>query len=269
MSENPDPSDVLNVARYADIQFRLRKLKSQLPSPTVESLAREVLTRIAAEAAADVLRAPGHGRIVELCEALIDKDDQAGARFIRNIRRQGTPIESIYLDYLAGAAHLLGIWWEENRATFAEVTVGTSRMYAIMRALQNDLPAVSLKPGKSAVFASVPGEDHVLGVRMAADLFRQDGWDIELMVGKSHDDLVAEVAASPTVVIGLAASSERVLEALSKLILALRIQNPKLWVFVSGNIVGDHEETVALLDIDGMAADYHGAKRLLEAHVAT
>lgn len=268
MPDNPDASEGLDVAHYVDVQLRLRQLKSQFPSTTVESLAREVLQRIARDAAAEVARAPGHAKIIELCEALIDTDDQAGARFIREVRARGTPVESIYLNYLAGAAHMLGTWWEENRATFAEVTVGTSRMYAIMRAMQRDLPPVSLKPGKVAVFATVPGEEHVLGVRMAADLFRKEGWDIALKIGKSHDELVAEMADSQVLVIGLSASSDRVLEALSRLILALRIQNPMISIFVSGKVVADHEDTVALMDVDGMAPDYHSAKRLLDAHVS-
>lgn len=268
MPEEPETSEGLDVAQYADLQFRLRRLKSQLPPPSVENLAREVLRRIARDVAADVLRAPGQAKITELCMALIDIDDQAGARFIRDIRRQGVSFETIYLKYLAGAAHMLGSWWEESRATFAEVTVGTSRMYAIMRSLQRDLSPVSLKPGKTAVFATVPGEEHVLGVRMAADLFRKDGWEIDLKIGKSHEELVAEMSDSSVLVIGLSASSEVVLEALSKLILALRIQNPKLSIFVSGNIVAEHVETVGLMDVDGMAADYDAAKRLLENLVA-
>jgi methanogenic corrinoid protein MtbC1 len=267
MPEAPETAG-LDVELYADMQTRLRLLKSQFPTSSAENLAREVLRRIAQSAAEDVARAPGHGKIIELCYALIDDDDQAGARFIRDIRRRGTSVESIYLDYLAAAATMLGTWWEEDRASFAEVTVGTSRMYAIMRTLQRDLPTVSLKPGKSAIFATVPGEDHVLGVRMAADLFRKDGWDIDLKIGKTHDELVVEIGSASAVVIGLSASSKRVLESLSRLILALRIQNPSISIFVSGKVVEEHEETVGLLDVDGIASDYYSAKRLLEAHVA-
>ena len=91
---------------------------------------------------------------------------------------------------------MLGTWWEEDRVSFVEVTVGTSRMYAIMRALRRQMPLASHIHSKSAIFASVPGETHVLGVRMAADLLRKEGWDIELKIGRTHEELVVEMTNS-------------------------------------------------------------------------
>ena len=78
---------------------------------------------------------------------------------------------------------------------------------------------------RSAVFASVPGEQHTLGITMAADLARDRGWDIELFVGMSHDDLSHSLQERQVGLIGLSASGKRSLPALIRLVGALRIGN--------------------------------------------
>ena len=45
-----------------------------------------------------------------------------------------------YLEYLALAARKLGKWWEEDRVSFLDVTLGTGRIYAIIRAVSPARP---------------------------------------------------------------------------------------------------------------------------------
>jgi methanogenic corrinoid protein MtbC1 len=268
MTEIPYSIADIDVDHYATVQAKLRQLKSQLPQNLVESLAREVIRQMTDHVAPDLIQSPDRDRIEQLCNALTSKDDQAGARFIQTARDDGATDEAIYLNYLAGAALMLGTWWEENRLTFAEVTYGTSRMYAIMRSMRREIPLAVYKPHKAAVFATVPGESHFLGVSMAADLLRKDGWDIDLKIGLEHDELVEEIARSGMILIGLSASSDQTLEALSKLIVAVRIRSPHVAIFVSGHIVIDRPETLELMDVDGFAADFQSAKAMLESHLA-
>ncbi len=267
MSDTSDARPVLDAERYALVQSRLRALKGRLPESSVRNLAREVIRRLAFDIEVAAPEPPTESLISLLCNALMSSDDEEGADFIAVLRSDGASLETIYLDYLASAARMLGDWWEDNRVTFVEVTLATSRMYAIMRALGRELPRSDLLRRKSAVFATVPGEAHVLGVKMAADLFRKDGWDIDLKIGKTHDELVEEIGRSDMVIIGLSASSERTLEALGRLVIALRIRNPGLSIFVSGSIVEDHEDLVALMDVDGWAYSYGDARRMLEARI--
>lgn len=267
MSKHPNPRAMLDKDQYVEVQTKIRQLKARLPETSVETLAREVIRRLSEEAERGTIQSPNESQITVLCEALICEDDHAGADFIQEKQDEGATFEALYLNYLARAALMLGNWWEEDRASFVEVTLGTSRMYAIMRALRRQLPAVGLIANKEAVFAAVPGEEHLVGIRMAADLFRKDGWDITLLIGKTHDELVADITASEVVIIGLTASSDRILEALSKLVIALRINNPTVTIFVGGNIVEDHHETVSLLDVDGLASDFQSAKDFMEARV--
>jgi methanogenic corrinoid protein MtbC1 len=267
MSKHPNPAAILDKDQYVEVQAKIRQLKARLPETSVELLAREVIRRLSEEAELASIQSPNNAQITNLCDALICEDDHAGADFIQDAQDEGATFRSLYLNYLAPAAHMLGKWWEEDRVSFVDVTLGTSRMYAIMRALRAQLPQAALISNKEAVFASVPGEEHLVGLRMAADLFRKDGWDIQLLVGRTHDELVAEITASEVVIIGLTASSDRILEALSKLVIALRINNPSVTIFVGGNIVAELHDTVSLLDVDGLAADFQTAKDFMESRV--
>jgi methanogenic corrinoid protein MtbC1 len=169
------------------------------------------------------------------------------------------------LKYLAGAARMLGDWWEVDLASFTEVTLGTSRMYAIMRAMRYEMPIPSSAATRTAIFASVPGETHTLGVRMAADLFRKDGWKIDLRVADTHDSLVSGIVQSDTHLVGISVGGAHSLQALSRLIIALRIEKPTARILVSGHITEEAKDAIDLIGVDGMATDIETAKQLMES----
>ena len=113
MPEKSETPYVLDTEYYAQAQARLRQLKARLPETSVRNLAREVIRLLAEEADADLLQSPGARQIEALCLALISEDDEAGARIIQDARSDGATIDSVYLNYLAGAARMLGTWWED------------------------------------------------------------------------------------------------------------------------------------------------------------
>lgn len=265
MRNQDDVEASFDVRQYVQSQTELRTLKSRLPDVTVENLAREVIRRVAERDLKAPAQEPNEEDIKILCLALLSEDDQAGAQFIKDLRTDGASIEAVYLTYLAGAARMLGDWWDTSRVPFTDVALGTTRMYAIMRALRHQFAGRQASSTRSAIFASVPGETHVLGVRMATDLFRKNGWDIDLKVGRTHDELVDEISQSDAVVVGISAGGSHVVEPLSKLIIALRISNPKAVIFICGNIVDGAREAVDLMDADGFVTDVSDALELMSS----
>ena len=240
----------------------IRTLGHKMPEETLELLAREVLDRLANQADKKVVpdSLVQNQEIEQLCQNLISKDPMAGSRFVTELRDRGVDLDTLYLTYLVGAARKLGSWWDEDFITFIEVTTGTSRIYSIMRGL-NPLFASSLEfPHRCAIFASCPGETHTLGVKIASDLFRKDGWDIDLKIGLSHEELIKEITQSKSVLIGLSAAGEHALPVLAKLIVAIRVVRPECLVLVSGNIVKDCSELVDLMTPDAVAIEYEEAE---------
>lgn len=267
MRDQDKSEQSFDVRQYLQSQSVLQTLKSSLDNRSAETLAREVLKRMEQRDIKGLIQAPDHEDIEQLCFALLSDDPQAGAQFVQDLRSDGASIEAAYLKYLAGAARMLGEWWESSRVSFAEVTIGTARMYAIMRALRNQFSDHYTSPDRYAVFASVPGETHLLGVRMAADLFRKDGWDIDLMIDKKHDELVEEISQSQALIVGISAGGVHSVEALSKLVIALRISTPKVHVFISGKITDEAKDAIDLMEPDGIVTEVAEAQKLMNAVV--
>lgn len=251
---------------YQKSHSEVVSLKAKLPAAYVGGIVEEVLSRVKSQSLTDdrSVETPARDQVEKLCYALISDDHTEGARFIQEVQEDGASLEALYLRYLAEAAYMLGEWWTEDHVSFAEVTIGTSRIYSIMRGLSHLFVPGRLVEVKSAVFASVPGETHVLGVRMAADLFGKDGWDVDLKIGRTHDVLVDEIAASKCQVIGLSAAGRHSAPALARLVIALRISNPSARLFVSGQITNEAEDLLSLMGFDGIATDVATAQSIME-----
>jgi len=150
--------------------------------------------------------------------------------------------------------------WTRDEVTFADVAVGTGRIYAIMRTIGHAFPREVDLSRRTAIFASLPGEQHTLGVKMAADLFKQDGWDIDLVLDADHDELIDRIAHSGHIIIGLSAGGKHALETLTRVILAIRVSAPDARVLVAGNIVNELPDQIRLTGVDAQCATIEEAR---------
>lgn len=207
--------------------------------------------------------------VAAFCETLIQPDPASALRFIQSRRAEGISREDVYLGYIADAARHLGMAWDEDRISFVEVTYGTGHLYALMRSLRAERPVTTgpIELAKRALFATVPGEDHGIGITMAADLFREDGWDIVLQTDTEHDALLACADRMAPGIIGLSLSTERRVEALVRLVVALRLILPEAIIGVAsgGNLDPDWVET--RVDIDLVFGDVPSAITELDRRV--
>lgn len=222
------------------------------------SLAQRVIWTLAARRKSDGRSSPRSipTDLDALCHALISDDAEAAARMIRRLRKAGASLASLHLHHLAPAARQLGAWWDEDRISFPMVTIGTARIQTILLELAQGEAAAPCRRPRCAVFATVPGEVHTLGVRMAADLFRSRGWHIDLKLGLDQRELLASLAACDAPVIGLSASGPKSLDALVRLVAALREAKPGLRILVSGQIASAGIDLCAVTGADAVATDF-------------
>lgn len=262
MSDPELSFDPLELDVYERSQANILRLKETLPKDLVANLAREVIRRVGAHGTrlAEIAPEPSPEDLEALSLALISSDDKAAATAIANLQAKGEGAEVIYLHHLAAAARMLGDWWSEDRVNFGQVTVASGRMLAIMRSMRNLFEPALVPPGKTAIFAAVPGEDHTLGVRMAADLFRKAGWEITLLVGLDHDALVSEIEQFPSGIVGLSISGEHSIEALSRLVVAVHINAPHVSLLVSGQNIDAVKPVLDLMGLAAVTADIEDAK---------
>ncbi|NNE53415.1 MAG: cobalamin B12-binding domain-containing protein [Sulfitobacter sp.] len=261
MSSSEENTELVIPALYERAYADFGRLGRHLPEESVVSLASEVLVRLTQNLGkADV---PAND-IEELSTALLSPDAKAAANLIEDRFRKGVDVQSLYLQYLSPAALRLGTQWESDNISFADVTVGTGRIYAIMRNLARRFPAPPLPEGKHALFANVPGDNHTLGVKMAADLTRKVGWQVDLMLDPDHDKLIDAIGLSNYHIVGLSGAGEHALPSLARLVLALRVSAPRTHILISGNIVEVAGDKVELMDVDAMARTFEEAKQALD-----
>jgi methanogenic corrinoid protein MtbC1 len=272
MTEGYHPIPGLLVPQVARAHEHLERRGTALPVAALRVLAREVILRVSRSESPVALPPdlPGNAAIEHLCDALLSQDDTAAADLVQTARLDGMSADTIYHAYLAEAARRLGTRWDRDEATAAEVILGAGRIYAILRDLRSVFLAERLTapPGAEAVFASVPGEVHGIGATIAADTMRRKGWDISLRLGLGHDALVSEIARMQPAMLGLSASLPSMTFATARLIVALRIRCPHIWILVAGQIVGHDPDIARIVDADASAATMDEAAALLEGHLA-
>lgn len=267
MPKETSPNSAVNWDRYRDTSARIASLKVTLPRDAVQDLALEVLTRMAAKAETILghsVHNPSPEQIDELAAALLSKDVDAGLNYILQVIDDGASVEEACITYLAAVARRIGVMWEDSTATFVQVTTATSRIFSIMRALEWQPHKPVVTSARAGLFISTPGETHTLGVRMATDLFRRNGWEVDVLLGLDHADVLAQVDASEHLLIGISAGGAASLPALAKLTLALRIHRPAAFILIAGNVVETSREIIEKLPADAYAADFDQAAKAME-----
>jgi methanogenic corrinoid protein MtbC1 len=234
-------------------------------------LAREVILRVSRIESPSVPVAirPATSEIDALCDALVSHDDQAGFEMVRTARLGGMSADILYHAYIAEAARRMGQRWERDEATAAEVILGAGRIYAILRELRTVFLAEQLvmPPGAEAVLASVPGEVHGIGATIAADTLRRKGWDITLLLGLGHSAPVEEITRLKPTMVGLSLAQSSMTFAVARLIVALRVRCPQVWVLVGGPVIADDPDVARIVDADAGARSIEEGVDLLDAQL--
>jgi methanogenic corrinoid protein MtbC1 len=159
--------------------------------------------------------------------------------YVEGILHRGVGIDTLMVDLLAPAARRLGEYWEEDRCDFVDVTMGLWRLQEIVHELGARLPAERrVGPGKRALFASMPGDQHSFGTVVVEELFSREGWLTDRMSEASTPDLLERVAGEWFDLVGLTISCDYHIAPLGSVIVALRnvSRNPHLRIMVGGRI---------------------------------
>ena len=240
-----------------------------LAPDVVEGFARQVVIRLAAATAThhslDSIMISQES-VSAFCDMLLQPDQNRQAlAFIAARRDEGATIEDIYLGYIGPAARLLGERWERDELTPLQVTIGAGTLYALMRALRAGLVAnPSRAAARTALFALVPGEKHGIGVTVAADMFREAGWDIDLQLGLDQSGLTEHVVRTLPRVIGLSLSTVERLPELVQAVFSVRLVVPNALIGVAhgGDLRAADIQRIA--DVDMIFDDVPNAIRMLE-----
>ena len=165
--------------------------------------------------------------------------------------------------YLPEIARRMGQAWEDDTMSFAEVTMGTSRLQAILRQIGASWSADegAGEPGLSTVLLIVPhGQQHTLGAFVLLGQLRRRGISVCLRVGPTDGDLRALIAARrfDGVMISLALPEE--VTAARSMILSLKeMTSGKLGIALGGAALLNFPVAVEIPEADIVTNDLTAA----------
>lgn len=177
----------------------------------------------------------------------------------------GESLDGICLDLFAASARRLGDWWQDDRVSFTDVTVGLCRLQQLVHELSDRMGPRDAGPDAPAILmTAVPGEQHVFGLVLMAEVFRRAGWRVTSAPDATTEELLALIASEPFDVVGLSLTDPRFWDLALRLAPRLRdaSANGGISLMVGGGMFAGAPERVAEIGAD-LSADC--AKDALEA----
>lgn len=143
--------------------------------------------------------------VQELCNSVLIDDETHQIQIIDRIVRNGITIEEVYEFFIPEAAALLGIYWEESRVSFSEVHLGTQRLQKLTRIFEKNYlgSLYSYGPGPEIMLILPEQELHMLGMVIAAGMFRREGANPSVAVGKPTKDILKEIELRQFALVGI------------------------------------------------------------------
>ncbi len=176
---------------------------------------------------------------------------------VEDLMARGVPRQTILLDLLAHAARTLGELWDSDVVNFSEVTVGLCQIHEIVRTLSaryEPQKPHAAGPEPSILFATLCGDQHILGLVIVADLFRRGGWRVWCEGGADRRDLQAILRRRNIDALGLSRSADAPKAELADEVAALKAAslNRDLKVFVGGAVFAADARLAAEIGADAM-----------------
>ena len=201
--------------------------------------------------------------VAELASFAIGPDPRAAMDLVADLLRRGEGFEHVLLDVLAPAARLLGDLWREDVCTFTDVTIGLSRLQQILRSFGTGFEAEAGENAGRILLATVPGEQHSLGISILEEFFRREGWQVDGGCDLSLRELSSMVKRGWYDAVGLSLSCDILFEQARRTIEAIRkaSRNPSVVLMVGGRFFMDNPGRVVEIGADTTAFDAPAARR--------
>jgi methanogenic corrinoid protein MtbC1 len=172
-------------------------------------------------------------------EALRAADPAGAYRVASQALAGGMSLPVLYQDVIAPAMHELGRLWLRGAITVADEHLATALTHRVLGALR--APAFAGQaleqdsPKPRAMLAAVQGEEHALGLRMAADLLEDAGCQaIYLGADVPTEALMQAIKAFSPDLLGLSATMPELGAVLEDTVAGVRGKYPTLSVLVGG-----------------------------------
>jgi methanogenic corrinoid protein MtbC1 len=168
--------------------------------------------KVALKSVADRVVQPGFSGsdafIDSLCILLLARDLTAAEQMVRSRIGLRQSYAALADGILAACARRLGDRWESDELSFADVAIGLTELHRLhQRVGRRYVPWTRVPGNPLAVFATLPRQTHTFGIILAAEAFRQAGWQVDLRLEETAKDIVAWVRRVRPDAVGLTVSA--------------------------------------------------------------
>ncbi|MBM7580961.1 cobalamin B12-binding domain-containing protein [Jeotgalibacillus terrae] len=144
-------------------------------------------------------------------DVLLDGDQDKAWEYVINEVDKGTSTKDIFFGLLTPAMVEIGQKWQENEISVADEHLATTTCDFTLARYKHEvlLPRIQNKPQDQgrALFFCVEKEEHDLGIRMIAQIFEENGYEVRLMGANLPVEFVLTMAVKwEPDVIGMSAS---------------------------------------------------------------
>lgn len=240
-----------------------RRLRQRQKLPLARTIAEEVVPLLVlAHRSPDAAIPPSEvtEKAVRLLAEIAVRSDVAEAvTLVEDLHAAGYPLDSLYLEVIAGAARHLGQMWHDDTAGFADVTIGVLALQRLLHALDHAFCGETVRrdPQRRVLLAARPGEPHGFALDMVSAFMRRAGWDVACLAPRDEHALCAAVRGGWYAVLGISDSCGESPEEIAGVIHAVRraSRNRHLRVMVGGPAFSADPERAIRAGADATAAD--------------
>lgn len=155
--------------------------------------------------------------------------------------------------YVPAVAHQLGEMWCEDQLGFADVTIGTARLQAILRELGPEWTAdlAASVDAPLILLISPQNDQHTLGTVLVAGQLRRRGYSVRMALDPSSHDLQRLMRQITFDAVFISASQSESLEKLRRMIDFTRKNLKSVPPFVlGGGILEIHDHVASLVGVE-------------------
>jgi diguanylate cyclase (GGDEF)-like protein len=167
-------------------------------------------------------------------DALAVADGASAGLVARQALSEGLGVAGLYQRVIAPAMWRIGELWERGEGTVAEEHLATALTHQVMAGIYGSSLGHKVMPGR-ILMAAVEGEQHALGLRMAADVIELAGYEtIYLGADVPTAELLQAVATHAPNLVGLSATMPGSIQVLDRAITEVQRLDPGPIVLFGG-----------------------------------
>ena len=189
--------------------------------------------------------------------ALLVGNQRESLALINQLLDQGRRLVEVELHVIEPALYSIGEKWQSNRVTVAQEHLATAIVQSVMTvALLRSPPPSPID--KRVLLACVEGNNHAVGLRMVADAFLLNGWEVQYLgANVPTRALVQQVADWKPHLVGLSVSFPQQLRVVKVVIgeLVERFGLARPAVIIGGLAINRFSQLVDTLGADASGAD--------------